>query len=53
MSGVVVDASVLIKLFITEEGSRRTVSAVKRAERLLAPDLAGSGKCPLEVRPAW
>lgn len=39
MSAVVLDASVFVKLFINETGSRRAVSQVKKAEALLAPDL--------------
>jgi len=39
MSRVVLDASVLIKLFINEEGSRKATAAVKKADELLAPDL--------------
>jgi predicted nucleic acid-binding protein len=39
MSRIVLDASVLIKLYINEEGSRRAVAAVKKAEALVAPDL--------------
>ncbi|MFN3167219.1 MAG: type II toxin-antitoxin system VapC family toxin [Phycisphaeraceae bacterium] len=42
MSAVVLDASVLIKLYINEDGSRRAVNAVKKAEQLLAPDLIWS-----------
>ncbi|MGB0767134.1 MAG: type II toxin-antitoxin system VapC family toxin [Phycisphaeraceae bacterium] len=42
MSGIVLDASVLIKLYINEEGSRRAASAVKKAETLIAPDLLWS-----------
>lgn len=42
MSKIVLDASVLIKLFINEEGSRRAVNAVKKADALLAPDLIWS-----------
>lgn len=39
MSKLVLDASVLIKLYINEDGSRRAVNAVKHADALLAPDL--------------
>ncbi|RIK86177.1 MAG: PIN domain nuclease [Planctomycetota bacterium] len=39
MSPLVVDASVLVKLFIAEEGSRDAAAAVKRADALAAPDL--------------
>lgn len=39
MSAIVLDASVLIKLYLNEEGSRRAVNAVKKADALLAPDL--------------
>jgi predicted nucleic acid-binding protein len=42
MSRIVLDASVLIKLYINEEGSRRAVAAVKKAEALVAPDLLWS-----------
>lgn len=42
MSRVVLDASVLIKLYLNEDGSRRAVNAVKKAEALLAPDLLWS-----------
>jgi predicted nucleic acid-binding protein len=42
MSKIVLDASVLIKLYINEEGSRRAVAAVKKAEALVAPDLLWS-----------
>lgn len=42
MSTVVLDASVLLKLFIQEQGSSRAVSAVKKAKALLAPDLLWS-----------
>ncbi len=39
MSRLVIDASVLIKLFISEEGSRKAAAALKKADVLLAPDL--------------
>ena len=39
MNAVVLDASVLIKLFIEEPGSVEAVAAVESAEQLLAPDL--------------
>lgn len=39
MSGVVIDASVLIKLYIDEVGSPEAEQAVKAVESLLAPDL--------------
>jgi predicted nucleic acid-binding protein len=39
MSSVVVDASVLIKLYINEVGSPEAEQAVKGADLLLAPDL--------------
>ncbi len=39
MSRLVIDASVLIKLFVNEDGSREVASAVKKADELLAPDL--------------
>lgn len=40
MSRLVVDASILIKLFINEPGSRQAAAAVKKkAGELLAPDL--------------
>jgi len=39
MSAIVLDASVRIKLYRNEAGSRRAVNAVKKAEALLAPDL--------------
>ena len=39
MSRTVVDASVLIKLYINEAGSRRAATAIKKAEALFAPDL--------------
>lgn len=42
MSAIVLDASVLIKLYLNEEGSRRAVNAAKKAETLLAPDLLWS-----------
>lgn len=42
MSAIVLDASVLIKLYINEAGSRRAVNAVKKADALLAPDLLWS-----------
>lgn len=42
MSRFVLDASVLIKLYINEEGSRRAVAAVKKAEAWVAPDLLWS-----------
>jgi len=42
MSAIVLDASVLIKLYINEVGSRRAINAVKNAESLLAPDLLWS-----------
>lgn len=39
MNAVVLDASVLLKLFIEEPGSVEAVTAVESAEQLLAPDL--------------
>jgi predicted nucleic acid-binding protein len=39
MSGVVMDASVLIKLYIRELGSADAEQAVKAADLILAPDL--------------
>ena len=39
MTGVVIDASVLIKLFVDEKGSSESERAVKAADELLAPDL--------------
>lgn len=39
MSRLVIDASVLIKLFVSEDGSREVASAVKKADELLAPEL--------------
>ncbi len=39
MNAVVLDASVLIKLFIEERGSVEAVTAVESAGQLLAPDL--------------
>src|SRR4051794_16457005 len=39
MSGVVIDASVLIKLYIDEVSSPAAERAVKNADPLLAPDL--------------
>lgn len=39
MSRLVIDASVLVKLFISEDGSREAAAAVKKADTLLAPDL--------------
>jgi len=39
MSRTVVDASVLIKLYINEAGSRRAATAIKKAEALFSPDL--------------
>lgn len=42
MSKVVLDASVLIKLYLNEDGSRRAVNAVKKAQALQAPDLLWS-----------
>lgn len=42
MSAVVLDASVLIKLYINESDSRRAAAWVKKAESLLAPDLIWS-----------
>lgn len=39
MSQLVIDASVAIKLFISEDGSREAASTVKKADELLAPDL--------------
>ena len=39
MSGVVIDASVLIKLYIDEIGSPEAELAVKAADKVLAPDL--------------
>lgn len=39
MSRLVVDASVLIKLHIPEDGSPRAAAAVKGAGELIAPDL--------------
>ena len=39
MSRLVIDASVLIKLFFSEQGSREAAAAVMKADELLAPDL--------------
>ena len=39
MTPLVIDASVLIKLFIAEEESREATAATKTADALLAPDL--------------
>jgi predicted nucleic acid-binding protein len=39
MSGAVIDASVLIKLYIDEAGSSAAERAVKNSDPLLAPDL--------------
>ena len=39
---VVLDASVLVKLYLNEDGSRRAVNEVKKAEALRAPDLLWS-----------
>ena len=39
MSRLVVDASVLIKLFINEDGSRAAAAAITKADALFAPDL--------------
>ncbi len=39
MSRLVIDASVLAKLFLEEVGSREARAAVRKAEALLAPDL--------------
>jgi len=39
MSRTVVDASVLIKLYINEAGSRRAATAIRKTEALFAPDL--------------
>jgi predicted nucleic acid-binding protein len=39
MSGIVIDASVLIKLYIDEVGSPDAEQAVKAADTILAPDL--------------
>ncbi|MEX0643640.1 MAG: type II toxin-antitoxin system VapC family toxin [Pirellulales bacterium] len=39
MTRLVIDASVLIKLFISEEGSREAATEIKKAEALFAPDL--------------
>jgi predicted nucleic acid-binding protein len=42
VSAAVLDASVLIKLYVQEDDSRRAVAAVKKAGTLLAPDLVWS-----------
>ncbi len=39
MSRVTVDASVIVKLFLHEEGSNEAAAEVKKAGTLLAPDL--------------
>ncbi len=39
MTRWVIDASVLIKLFINEQGSQEAAAAIKDADELLAPDL--------------
>ncbi len=39
MSRTVVDASVLIKLYINVAGSRRATTAIKKAQALFGPDL--------------
>lgn len=39
MSRLVVDASVLIKLFIPENGSQEAIKALKQSRQLFAPDL--------------
>ncbi|HEX4415131.1 MAG TPA: type II toxin-antitoxin system VapC family toxin [Lacipirellulaceae bacterium] len=39
MSGFVIDASVLIKLYINESGTSEAERAVKAADPILAPDL--------------
>ena len=39
MTRWVIDTSVLIKLFVDEEGSRQAVASIKPADELFAPDL--------------
>src|SRR5688572_10017636 len=39
MSDVVIDASVVVKLFLNEEGAHEAAAAVQKARVLLAPDL--------------